>query len=394
MSQRAALWALLFGNFAIGTGVMVVAGVLNELADGLAVSPPVAGQLISAAAIVMAIGAPVAAATTWRFGRRALLAITLAWYAAGLLLSVLAATFAQLLSLRMLTVISAAIFTPQAAATAALIAPPEHRGRAMAFTFLGWSIASVIGVPIGSWLAGAFGWRAAFAVTGVLSAAGCLAVLLTVPSGLRVAPLSLRSWVDVTRHPLLPRVLAVTVLTASGQFCVFAFIAPYLLWLVDADANGRALALSWVGVFGLLGNILVARRIDALGSDRTVQVAILAVLSGLALLPAGKSVLPLAALALAVWGLGLFGSNSSQQVRLAEIAPALASASIALNTSAIYLGQAIGTASGGIVYARRGISYLPLPAVGLIALGLCLSLSVSRRRKEKGRSADRPSDAS
>ena len=384
MSLRASLWALMFGNLAIGTGVMIVAGVLSELATDLSISPPVAGQLISVAALVMALGAPIAAAATSRFDRRLLLTATLVWYAAGLIVSALAVTFAQLLVLRMVTVISAAIFTPQAAATAALLASPETRGRAMAFTFLGWSIASVFGVPVGSWLSGAFGWRVAFIVTGLLSAAGGLAVMLTLPAGLRVERLSLRSWIEVARHPLLPSVLLVTALMASGQFGVFAFIAPYLLWLVGADANGRALALAWFGVFGLIGNVLVARRIDALGADRAVQLTLISVLVGVALLPAGKDLVVVAALALAVWGLGLFGSNSAQQVRLAGIAPPLASASIALNTSSIYLGQAIGTAGGGVVYAHTGIDYLSWFGLALIVLALAVSVAVGRRRKQKG----------
>jgi predicted MFS family arabinose efflux permease len=384
MTARASLWALMFGNLAIGTGVMVVAGVLNELAADLAVAPPVAGQLISVAAIVMAVGAPLAAAFTSRWDRRKLLALSLAWYAAGLIASATAATLPQLLGLRMATVISAAIFTPQAAATAALVSPPETRGRAMAFTFLGWSIASVFGVPIGSLLSGAFGWRTAFAATGVLAGAGSIAVFLTLPSGLRVERLSVQSWAAVARHSLLPSVLLVTVLSASGQFGVFAFIGPYLLWLVDADANGRAAALALLGAFGLLGNVLVARRIDRLGPDRAVQLTVTAVLAGVALLSAGHHLLMVAGLALSLWGLGLFGLNSAQQVRLATIAPPLASASIALNTSAIYLGQAIGTAVGGVVYARAGIGYLPWFGAALIALALALSLRISARVKQKG----------
>ena len=384
MTARASLWALMFGNLAIGTGVMVVAGVLNELAADLAVAPPVAGQLISVAAIVMAVGAPLAAAFTSRWDRRKLLALSLAWYAAGLIASAMAATFPQLLGLRMATVISAAIFTPQAAATAALVSPPETRGRAMAFTFLGWSIASVFGVPVGSLLSGAFGWRTAFAATGVLAGAGSIAVFLTLPSSLRVERLSVQSWAAVGRHSLLPSVLLVTVLSASGQFGVFAFIGPYLLWLVDADANGRAAALALLGAFGLVGNVLVARRIDRLGPDRAVQLTATAVLAGVALLSAGHHVLMVAGLALSLWGVGLFGLNSAQQVRLATIAPPLASASIALNTSAIYLGQAIGTAVGGVVYARAGIAYLPWFGAALIALALALSLRISARVKQKG----------
>ncbi|HXF44916.1 MAG TPA: MFS transporter [Burkholderiaceae bacterium] len=201
---------------------------------------------------------------------------------------------------------------------------------------------------------------------------------------MRVAPLSLRSWRDVARHPRLTRVLAVTVVMASGQFAVFAFIAPYLLWLLEADANGRALALAWIGAFGLAGNVAVARAIDRLGADRTAHSTLGAMLCGIVLLPSGSFSVVLAAIALAAWGLGIFGSNSSQQVRLAQIAPALAPASIALNTSAIYLGQAIGTAGGGLVYARAGIGWLSWFAAVLIAAAIALSLSVSRGQKGTG----------
>lgn len=384
MNVRASLWALMFGNLAIGTGVMIIAGVLNELSTDLAVAPPVAGQVISAAAIVMAVGAPLAAALTSRFDRRKLLALSLAWYALGLIGSALAATFTQLLLIRVTTVISAAIFTPQAAATAALVSPPETRGRAMAFTFLGWSIASVLGVPLGSWLSGAFGWRVAFAVTGVLAVLGAVAVAVTLPSGLRVERLSFQSWIAVARHPLLSRVLLVTVLSASGQFGVFAFIGPYLLWLVDADANGRALGLALIGVTGLIGNVLVARRIDALGPDRSVFLTLVSMLVGIALLPAGYHWVLVASIALGLWGLGLFGCNSSQQVRLATLAPPLASASIALNTSSIYLGQAIGTVGGGLLYARVGVQSLSWFGVAFVTLALTLSITISRRVKEKG----------
>ena len=134
------------------------------------------------------------------------------------------------------------------------------------------------------------------------------------------------------------------------------------------------------GVFGLIGNVLVARRIDTLGADRGVQLTLISVLAGVALLPAGKGLTVVAALALAVWGLGLFGSNSSQQVRLAGIAPPLASASIALNTSSIYLGQAIGPVVYGIGFAHGG----PEPTIffgAVVVLGVGFVCSQMLRRR-------------
>ncbi|NUP86506.1 MAG: MFS transporter, partial [Burkholderiaceae bacterium] len=141
-------WALLYGNFTIGCGVMVTAGTLNDLARALQVSVPVAGQLISVAAVVMAIGAPTLAALVAGFDRRRLLAFALAWYAVGHALSALMPGYGALLPVRALTMLAAAVFTPQAAAAISVMVPPEQRGRAITFVFLGWSVSSVLGMPL------------------------------------------------------------------------------------------------------------------------------------------------------------------------------------------------------------------------------------------------------
>lgn len=136
-----ARWALLFGNFAIGCGVMVVGGSLNDLTRSLQVSVAATGQLITVAAVMMCLGAPILAAALTRWDRRKLLALALAWYSAGHALCALMPDYAALMPLRALTVLSAAVFTPQAGAAMGWLAPPEQRGRAITFVFLGWSVA-------------------------------------------------------------------------------------------------------------------------------------------------------------------------------------------------------------------------------------------------------------
>ena len=125
------LWPLLFGNFVIGTGVMVVPGTLNDISSSLAIPVPVAGQLISAAALMMALGAPLFATVVAGWDRRRLLALTMVWYALLLGLCALTQDFATLMLLRVLAVMSPAIFTPQAASCVGLLVPPEQRGRAI-----------------------------------------------------------------------------------------------------------------------------------------------------------------------------------------------------------------------------------------------------------------------
>jgi predicted MFS family arabinose efflux permease len=140
-------WALLFGNFAIGCGVMVTAGVLNDIVRSLQVSVALGGQLVGAAAAVMAVGSPLLAAALSGWDLRKLLVLALLWFAIWHAVSALMPNYATLLPVRCLCMLGAAAYTPQAAAAISALTPPAERGRAITFIFLGWSVASVLGMP-------------------------------------------------------------------------------------------------------------------------------------------------------------------------------------------------------------------------------------------------------
>jgi predicted MFS family arabinose efflux permease len=110
-------------------------------------------------------------------------------------------------------------------------------------------------------------------------------------------------------------------------------------------------------LFGFIGNMLMSRYIDRIGASRAIMLAIGAMALSLLIFPLGTS-MAMAALISIPWALGCFSSNSAQQARLVAIAPALAAASIALNSSAMYAGQAIGAASGGWLIAQGGMNTL------------------------------------
>lgn len=160
-SIRAARWSLLFGNFVIGCGVMVMGGTLNDLTHDLNISVTTGGQLLAIAALMMGVGAPLLAWLVGHIDRRTLLAWTMVWYAVGHLLCALAPGYEWLWPARALTVLSAAVFTPQAAATAGFMSTPAKRGQAITFVFMGWSIASVAGMPLTAWIGKRMGWRVA-----------------------------------------------------------------------------------------------------------------------------------------------------------------------------------------------------------------------------------------
>ena len=359
------LWPLLFGNFVIGTGVMVVPGTLNDISSNLQVSVPVAGQLITATAVVMCIGAPLCATLVAGWDRRRLLTLALLWYGIFLLASACMPDFGSLMAVRVLAAIAPAIFTPQAASCINLLVAPEQRGRAITFVFMGWSVASVVGTPLGAWVGGTLGWRVAFGSIALLSLISAAWLWRSMPDGVRPPALSRAAWGQTLRSPALMLCVAVTVLFAAGQFVLFSYFAPYFKQQLQFSAVDLSLLFAWFGAFGFIGNVLMSRNIDRSGAPRAVMWSVAAMALSLLLWPLATNVL-LAAIIILPWGLGCFASNSAQQARLAGIAPTLASASIALNSSAMYAGQAMGAASGGWLVAQGRM--LDLHWFGLAAL--------------------------
>ncbi|SCX68303.1 MFS transporter [Variovorax sp. EL159] len=379
-APRGALWALLAGNFVIGTGVMVVPGTLNEISTSLAVNVATAGQLITAAAAVMCIGAPLLAAAVAGWDRRQLLALTLLWYAAGHALSALMPSFAALLPVRMLTVIAPAIFTPQAAACAGMLVPPEQRGRAVTFVFLGWSMASVLGLPIGALIGGHLGWRMAFLAIAALSVVSAASVWLTLPQGIRPAALTAAAWSRVLRSPVLMGIVSVTALQGAGQFVLFSYFGPILKQGFGADATTLSVMWALFGACGLVGNMVVSRFIDRIGAGRMVLVTTMLIALSLLLWPMA-STLAWLAVVLVPWGLGCFATNSAQQARLVGLAPTLAPGSVALNSSGIYTGQAVGAALGGWLLANDAAAWMNWVGFALMLVAIALSTAIDRSHR-------------
>lgn len=381
------LWPMMFGNVVIGTGVMVVAGLLNEVRHDLAVSVSTAGHLIGWAALVVCVGAPVVAASVTRWDRRHLLVGCLYWYGLWHALGALAPHFEALLATRMLAMLAAAAFTPQAAACIGQLVPAEQRGRAITFVFLGWSVASVLGTPLGAWVGGQAGWRWTFGLMAVLSLAGALWLQRRMPRGVVPPSLSRQDWARTLTSAPLMLALSVTVTFAAGQFVVLSYLAPFVAEQHGLGPNGLSGLLLVYGAFGFVGNALLSRHIDRLRPHRAVGLAIASMalgLTALALWPHSAMLWP----AMVAWGLGVFASNSAQQARLVGLAPSLASASIALNTSAMYAGQALGATIGAALIARQGLGALPGAGAALLVLALALSTSAAAwARRHPGPSA-------
>jgi predicted MFS family arabinose efflux permease len=372
------LWFLMLGNVIIGAGVLAPSAMINGLTGGLNVSPVAIGALIGWGAVVLGVGAPTLALATGAAPRRSLLAACLAVYCVGHAASALATDYSALMIARLLMIAAAAVYTPQAASAVALMVPEQRRASAVAFVFMGWPMATAVMSPLLSIVAETLGWRAGYWILSIGAALALAGVMWRTPKGLYPAPISLRAWAGVITKPAIVVLLLATLVQVAGQFTLFAYLAAELKRASQASAAEVAIGLSLYGVAGLAGSLASARFVGRIGAPST-QLACQAFMTvGLLGWTLFSYNLPLAMVSIFIWGLGFGGGVSMQQARLITVAPLLASASVALNTSFLYVGQATGAALGGSLIGRG----LPdwLGAAGCLLMLAAMALSFTARK--------------
>jgi MFS transporter, DHA1 family, inner membrane transport protein len=368
---------LMLGNVVVGMTILGPAGMLAELATGLGVGIHDTGLLVTYGAVVLCIGSPVMAWLTTRIDRRVLLVVTLAVLAIGQGASALTSDYSVILLLRIIMLAIGALYTPQAATTVALIVPDRERPSAIAFVFLGWSIAIAGGLPLVTFVATNFGWQAVYGALAVFAAIIAALLFAALPKGLKGAPLSPRSFVTIAENKRIMLILLVTLLQTCGQFAVFVYLAPLLSALTGAGAAIIGGFFAFYGVVGLIGNVVASSIVTALGTQKTLAVFLGSMLLGLALWSVGAGLLPAMGAGIFFWGFGFSAVNSLQQARLVAAAPDLASASVALNTSLLYVGQAIGSGIGGLLFAHEYFRFIGFVGVAFVTAA-CAVLAAFR----------------
>lgn len=376
--HRLAPTALMLGNFVTGCTVLAPAGMLVELSRDFGVTIRDASLLITFGAVILCIGSPLTAWLTGRFDRRLLLATTVAVMFAGNLASAFTTNYTVLMVLRLATLAVAALFTPQAAGTIGLIAPLEKRGGLIAYVFLGWSLAAAIGLPLISYVSSHLGWHIAYGGIAAIAAIVVALLLVALPRGVAGLPVDMKMWAEVLRNPLILLLLVITCLQIAGQFAVYAFLGPLLVKLGGASPESIAIFFATHGVMGFVGNVIASRVVDRWGAYRSSLVWMVSLLLGAAIWSLGGGILPVMLVGAAIWGLGFASTNSMQQVRLVGAAPSSAGASVSLNTSVLYIGQGLGSAIGGALFARELFAAQGYVAVAFLAAAVGVLLLTRR----------------
>jgi predicted MFS family arabinose efflux permease len=357
---------LALGMFALGTDALVVAGVLPEIAHATMVSESIAGQLVTAFTLTYGLGAPVLAALTNRWSRTRVLVIALFGFCLANVGSALAPTFPLLVLTRILAGGCAATHSPLAYATSTQLSPPEKRGQALALVVSGFTLATVLGSPLGTWVGEHAGWRLSFALVAALAGIACVALLASrLPRAAAQPSLSLQTRLAPVREPRLLLALCPTLLSSLGFYLVYTYIAPLLGQTMHISDISELLIASGLGF--VVGSWISGSVADRFGTTRSLVVSLLGLSIMLAIFSWATTGLLTGLPALFLWRRTAASIFTPQQHRLLSLAPAHVNVILALNNAALYLGTAGGAMLGGVA-----LHVLPVTQLGWVGASFAL----------------------
>jgi MFS transporter, DHA1 family, inner membrane transport protein len=370
-----ALLALFAAAFAIGTSEFVIAGILPAVSTDLAISIPTAGLLVSLYALGVAVGGPLLATFVGRFPRKLLLLTYVAIFTVGYVVCALAPTYSSLLVARVVIALIHGAYFGTAMVVSTTVVDEKRRGFAIALILSGLTVANIIGVPLGTAIGTAFGWRMTFWAVAALGVVSFALIALLVPrdnahegqSGSLLAEIKV-----LGREPVYTS-LAVIVLQTIGQFALFTYISPLLTDVSGIPLNVVPWLLLVFGIGSTIGVLVGGRLADwklmaSLTGILAAQVVIYALMGAFVTAPWTMAVLVL------IWGSTVFAFGAPVQTRIlsnTQDAPLLAASLI---PSAFNISIAAGAWIGGLLI-DRGYSYDILPWLGVVGAALSVAIA-------------------
>ncbi len=387
------LLALFLAAFAFGTAEFVIAGVLPDVALGLGVSIPLAGFLVSGYAIGIAVGGPLLTLASKAMNRKLLVILLGAGFTMGQILCAIAPNFELLMLARIFVSVLHGSYFGIAFILATAIVPPERRGFAMALILAGLTVSNILGVPGGTAIGHALGWRATFWAVGALGLAATMIIAAFLPAsaGASAAQGSLRREFAVLGRQQVATSLMVSVLVMVGQYSLFTYIAPLLIGVTGLDAEAIPLILLLYGIGSTIGVFIGGRLADwrllpSLITILAIQTILFAGLYVAAPHPIAMSVVVL------LWGGANFAFGSPLQSRMLMWAADAPNLTSALIPTGFNVGIAIGAILGASLL-DAGMGYRALPVIGMVSLALSVIIVAISAMLERRSGATPPQGA-
>ena len=378
-SSRAVLpltvYLIAVGAFALGMASYVTAGLMPLIASAFSISLAMAAQLVTAFTLAYGLGSPLVVALLPARAQRSSLLLALGVFVLANGASALAPGFASLLAWRAMAGIGAGVYLALGIAAAAGVSAPPQRGKAIGVIMGGMAGGTLLGVPLSLLLAQQLGWTAALWLVAVLGALALAGLLWKLPALPEVPATSLRRKLALLADGQVLLILLVSLLAAVASLGMYTFIAPLLAWSAQGTAMSATPFLWAWGVGGIAGSVLVGPWADKLAAPKLTMIILLLLALALCALPlaAGWSAwLMLAPIAL--WGAAGWALQvpQNQQLLAVRARQGDGNLAIALNESALYLGSAIGAATGGMLLLLDWPMWLLAAGAALVATAALL----------------------
>jgi len=352
---RLALGALALGGFAIGTTEFVTMGLLPQIADGVHISIPTAGHIVSAYALGVVVGAPLVATIAARQPRKRVLLALMVAFAIGNLASALATSYPALMIARFVSGLPHGAFFGIGSVVAASLVPFHRRTSAVAAMLAGLTVANVVGVPVATLLGQHLGWQWPYVLVAGVAVLTLVAVLVWVPPQRTADAASARAELSALRRPQVWLTLGVGTVGFGGMFATFSYITPTMTHLSGFAEAAVPLILVVYGV-GMTVGTMLSGRVAAHGMLRGIAVSLAAIAVLLAVF--GVLAQLKATAVVAVFLLGMLPSVLVPllQTRLMDVARDGQSLAAALNHSTLNIANALGAWLGSVVLSQ-GLGY-------------------------------------
>ncbi|KAA0700446.1 MFS transporter [Neorhizobium sp. P12A] len=365
-----ALLVLALSSFAIGTTEFVIMGLLPEVSTDLAITIPQAGWLVTGYALAVAIGAPIMAISTSHLRQRTTLIFLMGLFILGNLLCAISPNYWVLMIARVVTALCHGAFFGIGSVVAANLVTEDRKARALALMFTGLTLANVLGVPAGTAIGQAYGWRAPFWVVTLLGVASIAGLMLVLPKGEEARQRNLMREVSALRGSGLLLALLTTVSFSSAMFALFTYIAPLLRDVTGVSPDGVTWTLFLIGIGLTIGNLVGGKL-----ADWRLDATLAGVFAAMALTAAvftvtSRAVVP-AEITLFIWAIATFAAVPALQISVVTFgkdAPNLVST---INIGAFNIGNALGAWVGGTVLNRGySLSEVPIASAAMAVIGL------------------------
>jgi DHA1 family inner membrane transport protein len=360
---------LAVGLFVVATNGFVIAGLLPSIATTLHVHASDVSYAITYYAIVVAIVSPAVSILLPRMSRTTLMTVGLVLVMLGTLVAAAAPTLLVFSLGRIIAALGGAALVPPATAAAASLAPPERRGRAIAFVSVGFTAAIAFGAPLGTLLAASGGWRVPLFGLAALAGICAVAVALFVRRIPQPVPVSARRRFAILGDPRILFVLIATLLAVTGFNVVYIFSTSVTGQATAGSSTLFAVLLLIFGVAGIIGNSFAGPMTDRYGNRRVALVVFVVLAASLIAIAFLAFSLIALIILFAVWGLSSNSVALPVQHRLVEIDPATAGVALSWYSTALYAGVAFAPPLGALAIGLHNPQLIPLFGAAAVVLG-------------------------